>query len=193
MPLKAIAATLNQVIEDKERVIMYASRTLTENEKKYQIYELECLAVVWAVELFRKYIQNRRTVVRTDCKALQWLKSRQEGTRVLRWVLRLQEYDLDIQYRKSEHSGDVDGMTRNCPQSVDPYGQGLTEPLYDPKFSFPVSRKRKPTKEGSKEEKKAEPQLVEKKTPPAEVEEKKDTEILPIPFQFPEEEVEGIS
>ena len=102
------------VIEGKERVVMDASRTLTENERKYQIYELECLAVVWSVELFRKYIQNRRTIIRTDCKALQWLKTRQEGARVMRWVLRLQEYDLDIQDRKAEHSGDVDGLTRDC-------------------------------------------------------------------------------
>ena len=39
---------------------MYASKALTANEKKYQIYEQECLAVVWAAELFKKYIRNTK-------------------------------------------------------------------------------------------------------------------------------------
>ena len=68
---EGIAAILCQKIEGKERVIMYASKTLTPTEKKYQIYEQECPAVVWAAELFRKYIRNTRTRVLTDCAALQ--------------------------------------------------------------------------------------------------------------------------
>ena len=76
---QAIAAILNQHIDDKERVVMYASRTLNPNEKKYHTYEQECLALVWAVELFRQYIQNRRTVIRTVFSALEWLKSKKEG------------------------------------------------------------------------------------------------------------------
>ncbi len=65
---------------------MYASRTLSDIEKKYHAYEQEALAVVWAVDLFKKYIRNRKIVVVTDCAALQWLKSRDEGARVMRIV-----------------------------------------------------------------------------------------------------------
>ena len=65
-----IGAILCQRIEGKERVIMYASKTLSPIERKYQIYEQECLAVVWAAELFKKYIRNQRTIVLTDCAAL---------------------------------------------------------------------------------------------------------------------------
>ena len=68
---KAVAAILCQRIDGKERVIMYASKTLNKGEEKYHIYEKEGLAVVWAAEIFRKYIRNKRTVVRTDCSALQ--------------------------------------------------------------------------------------------------------------------------
>ena len=53
---KAVAAILCQNIEDKERVLMSASKTLLENEQKYHIYEKEALAVVWAAEVFRKHI-----------------------------------------------------------------------------------------------------------------------------------------
>ena len=67
---KAVAAILCQRIEGKERVLMYASKTLSAIEQKYHIYEKEALAVVWAAEVFRKYIRNKKTIVRTDCAAL---------------------------------------------------------------------------------------------------------------------------
>ena len=79
---EAVGAILCQRINGEERVIMYASKTLNEGERKYHIYEQEALAVAWAGEVFRKYIRNKPTIVRTDCSALQWLKTRTEGSRV---------------------------------------------------------------------------------------------------------------
>jgi hypothetical protein len=102
---------------------------LNATEKKYQVYELECLAVVWAVEVFKKYIRN--SVVRTDCSALQWLKTREHGARVMRWVMRLQEFDLDIQYRKGKNSCNVDGLTRDSTAPLRPYGEDSVEQLYE--------------------------------------------------------------
>jgi hypothetical protein len=128
---EAVAAVLYQIVDGKERVIMYASRTLNVLERKYQTYEQECLAVVWAVELFRQYIRNQRTIVRTDCSALQWLKTRDSNSRILRWIMRIQEFDLDIQHRKGKKSGDVDGLTRDSVQSTCPYGEEPIDPLYE--------------------------------------------------------------
>ena len=127
----AVAAILCQIIDGRERVIMYASKTLSETERKYHIYEQEALAVVWAAEIFRKYIRNKRTIVRTDCSALQWLKSRNEGSQIMRWVVRLTEFDLDIQHRKGRKSGNVDGITRTPPPANDTYGATHIESLYN--------------------------------------------------------------
>ena len=127
---EGVAAVLTQKIDGVERVIMYASKALTEMERKYQVYEQECLAVVWAAELFRKYIRNNRTVVLTDCAALQWLKSKKIGARVSRWVLRLQEFDLDIRHRPGAKSTDVDGMSREPVLGEDPYHEVQIEKLY---------------------------------------------------------------
>ena len=48
----------------------------------------------------------------------------------MRWVMRLAEFDLDIQHRKGKKSTDVDGMTRDPPENQLPYGPDI-ETLYD--------------------------------------------------------------
>jgi hypothetical protein len=58
---EAVAAILSQRIDQVEKVIMYASKSLTPIERKYQTYEQECLAVVWSVEVFRKEPQDNHT------------------------------------------------------------------------------------------------------------------------------------
>lgn len=128
---EGVAAILCQRDKNnKECVLMYASKTLNDIEKRYHTYEQEALAVVWAVELFRKYIRNRRTTVLTDCAALQWLKTRDQGARVMRWVVRLGEFDLDIQHRKGKKSANVDGLTRELPYIKKTHGEEI-ESLYD--------------------------------------------------------------
>src|SRR4051794_5113234 len=72
-------------------VLRYASQTLLHrNTISTSKRPLLC-----AAEVFKKYI---RTIVRTDCSALQWLKSRDEGARVMRWTMKI---DLDNQQRKN--------------------------------------------------------------------------------------------
>ena len=117
---------------------MYASRSLNENERKYQSYEQECLAVVWAAEIFRQYIGRKKTIVKTDCAALQWLtQTKTHGARVMRWIMRLQEFELEIQHRKGKHSTDVDGLTRESAQSTRPYDESVIEELYPSFFVRP--------------------------------------------------------
>ena len=154
---KAVAAILCQNIEGKERVLMYASKTLSPAEEKYHIYEKEALAVVWAAEVFRKYIRNNRTVVRTDCQALQWLKSRSEG-RMVRWVVKLAEFDLDIQHRKGKNSANVDGITRTPPPENNTYGKVDVECLYDTREAVVAvtTRKRAYEKSSTDDSKKGE-------------------------------------
>jgi hypothetical protein len=71
---EAIEAVLSQNQNNKEIVIAFASRRLSEAEWNYCITRRELLAVVCFVTYFRHYISGRQITVKTDHAALKWLK-----------------------------------------------------------------------------------------------------------------------
>jgi hypothetical protein len=89
----AISAVLNQRREEGLAPIAFASRLLTSAERKYAIYEKECLAVVLGCERFRVYLEHKEFTLHTDNQALSWLlRHVKEMGRLGRWILRLAPY-----------------------------------------------------------------------------------------------------
>ena len=84
--LGAVLAQLDP--QGKERVISYASCTLTCRERNYTTMEKEALAVVYAVKHFRVYLLGHKFTVITDNSALKWLHSLQPKGRTARWTSR---------------------------------------------------------------------------------------------------------
>lgn len=70
---KGTAAVMKQEQEGQERIIAYASRTLTKHESRYPAIELEALGLVFAVGKFRPYIDGARTTIITDHAPLKAL------------------------------------------------------------------------------------------------------------------------
>jgi exodeoxyribonuclease III len=107
-----LGATLCQQIGGVERVVMFASRALRKHETNYHQYEKEALAVIWATAVFKPYVIGTRFKVITDNKAVTRLFTKQQNARIIRWVLALQEFDIEFVHRKGTKCGDVDGPSR---------------------------------------------------------------------------------
>ena len=93
----AIGAILGQRYKNMLHVIYYASRTLTDAQLNYATTEEEFLVIVFALEKFCSYLICSKVTIYIDHLALKYLFTKANAkSRLIRWVLLLQELDLEI-------------------------------------------------------------------------------------------------
>ncbi|GBM38934.1 Retrovirus-related Pol polyprotein from transposon 297 [Araneus ventricosus] len=86
----AHGAALSQGEGSEEHVIEYASRLLIPAERNYSSTEREALAVVWAVEKFRGYVEDQEIIITSVHQPLKWLMSiKSPSGRLARWALQI--------------------------------------------------------------------------------------------------------
>ena len=109
----AVAAILSQVQEGVERPFAFASRQMNKAEQNYCASEAEMLAVIWATKQFR-YLFGKSFTVATDHSALTYLhKFAGNNSRLMRWSLRLAEFDFDIEHRPGTQIKHADALSRH--------------------------------------------------------------------------------
>ncbi|GJV40077.1 reverse transcriptase domain-containing protein [Tanacetum coccineum] len=102
-----------QRIDEKIKPIYYASKTLNNAQEHYITTEKELLAVVFSFDKFGPYLILSKYVVYTDHSALKYLFSKQDAKhRLIRWVLLLQGFNIEIKDKKGAKNLTTDHLSR---------------------------------------------------------------------------------
>ena len=98
---EGLGAVLYQVQEGRQRVIAYASRSLSKSEKNYPVHKLEFLVLKWAItSKFHEYRYGSQFQVYTDNNPLTYvLTTAKLDATGHRWVAALSNYIYSITYK----------------------------------------------------------------------------------------------
>ncbi|XP_045797211.1 uncharacterized protein LOC123891391 [Trifolium pratense] len=109
----AVGAVLAQRVEKAAHVIYYASRTLDSAQANYTTTEKELLAIVFALDKFRSYLLGSKVIVFTDHAALKYLLKKPEAKpRLIRWMLLLKEFNVEIKDKSGAENLVADHLSR---------------------------------------------------------------------------------
>ena len=109
--LQGLGAALIQ----EGKPIAFASKTLSDTERRYANIERELLAVVFGCERFHTYIYGKPFTVESDHKPLEMISLKNltaAPPRLQRMILRLQPYDVTIKYLPGKEMLLADGLSR---------------------------------------------------------------------------------
>jgi len=109
--IKGLGASL---LQDDEP-IAYASKSLSDAETRYACIERELLAIVFGVQRFHTYLYGRRFRVITDHKPLVMILDKpltKAPPRLQRMMLKLQGYNLELEYRPGKELSLPDTLSR---------------------------------------------------------------------------------
>jgi transposase InsO family protein len=110
----AMSGVLGQLDADfAEHAVQFASRMCSAAERNYCATHGECAAIIWAIHKFRPYLFGNRFHLKTDHRALQWLKAAQfTSPKLARWSLELQEYDFTVAHCRGDQNVVADYLSR---------------------------------------------------------------------------------
>lgn len=105
---------------DIPRAISFASKSLSEVERRYSQTEKESLALVWAVERFYFYLAGLDFELVTDHKPLETIfkPTSKPPARIERWLLRLQAFRFKVIYKPGKFNI-ADSFSRLCKLDVE--------------------------------------------------------------------------
>jgi hypothetical protein len=104
---------LGGVLMQNGQVIGYESRNLKEHEKNYATHDLELVAIVHALRMWRHYLMGKKFELRIDRIGMKYLfENLTLNARQTRWMEFLSEYDFDIKNIKGKENKVADALSR---------------------------------------------------------------------------------
>ncbi|GFV53937.1 retrovirus-related Pol polyprotein from transposon 412 [Trichonephila clavipes] len=111
---------IGAVLQQNQKPIAFASRTLNKAERNYTVTERECLALIWALNKFKTYFGPLPMKVITDHAALTKLTNGKNlSSRMIRWALKLSEFNIEWEHRPGVQNVVADLLSRNPVNSVE--------------------------------------------------------------------------
>lgn len=104
---------IGSVLTQSNRPIAYYSRTLNSAEKNYSTIEKELLSILDSTKHFRPFLFGQNFIIETDHNPLVWLyKIKEPNSRLIRWKLKLDEFNFTIIYKKGSDNKVADALSR---------------------------------------------------------------------------------
>ncbi|CAC5382854.1 unnamed protein product [Mytilus coruscus] len=92
---------MGAMLIQNNKPVAYASRSLTDAERRYANIERELIGVLFGLERFNDYTYGKHINVKSDHKPLEMIVRKSLGCatpRLQRMLLRLQKYDFSLKY-----------------------------------------------------------------------------------------------
>ena len=110
---KGVGGELLQEYGDSLFPVAYVSKKLLDRERRYSVIERECLAIVFAIRKFEKYLYGKEFTLQTDHQPLAYIQRCQvDNSRIMRWALFLQNYQFVIEAIKGSENVGADYLSR---------------------------------------------------------------------------------
>src|ERR1700722_4664918 len=111
----AVGAVLLQKQDGQWHPVAFLSKSLTETQQNYEIYNHKLLAIMTALEEFRRYLLNAKQSfeIWTDHANLQYFRKPQKlNRRQARWLTELQDYHFTLHHIPGKQNSKADILSR---------------------------------------------------------------------------------
>jgi hypothetical protein len=109
--LAGVGGVLLQRAGLEERPVAFVSKAFSPTEARWTTLEQECYAIYHCITALSHHLLGHKFTVETDHKNLVYL-DKATSPKVVRWRLRLQEYDFEVQHIPGRENAVADALSR---------------------------------------------------------------------------------